>query len=255
MLTILISSFFISTNSLMAESLSYHSYNNVFTGDNFISNSHDETIGEANLQSDNSSNSVYSLMIRNITPKIKAGDTIQIELFISGYGIPQKNKLIISWSSSYVIDKINAGFYTTFNSEPRQIDPAGIIYDFPQSNFAISTLGYEPADYGLPFVITERAFNGIPPLWLRINTVKTAPSGDYDISFIFTYGDDQNMSQDYKTTQFHVMSNWEKNEQWLTILAVVIAALSLLASAVVSIWELIINLRKKGLSSRNKPVK
>jgi hypothetical protein len=202
-------------------------------------------IAFANSQSDNNSNCVYSLVIRNTTPTIKAGETLEIEVFISGYGIPSKNKLNIFWTSPYVIDPNNPGTIEIGGYKPIGLDPNGFITVLPSEIFSISTIIKPPPDYGLPLVRSETSLSGKYPILLKLNTSKTAPSGDYDITFVFTYSDNQSMYQSYETTQFHISSLWERNQLWITITAASIAFVSLIITTTVGIWNLNINLKKQ----------
>ncbi len=177
----------------------------------------------------------YSLVIRNTTPAIKAGETLEIEAFISGYGTPYKNKLNIFWSSPYVIDKNNPGTYEVLGSGPIGIDPNGIKTSFTNDTFSVSKLSQQITDFGLPMIQTETALGGKYPIILNINTAKDAPPGDYDIIFVFTYSDNQSMYQDFKTIPFHIYSYWERNQTWFQIAAVSIALISLVSGAVFSL--------------------
>ena len=192
------------------------------------------TLNDANDIAFADSPDVHSLVIRNSTPTIKPGDTLEIAVFISGYGIPSKNKLITFWSSPYVIDRDNPGTIEIGGGDPIGIDPTGNITVLPSEIFSISTIIKQPPDYGLPLIRSETSVSGKFPILLKLNTSKTAPPGDYDITFIFTYGDEQNMSQDYKTTQFHISSWWERAQLWFQIAVVSVALLSLLTGAVFS---------------------
>lgn len=193
---------------------------------------------------------LYSLIIRNRTPCVKAGGTLEVEVFLSGCGIPERNKLIVQWSSPYVIDKDSPGSFTgnvvlatdkvtgkqqigtgkTY-SKSVNMDPIGATIILNQGYFWENPrLPSDPK--ALRAVIGEWEWDGEPPLLLKLNTSKKARPGDYDITFTFTYGDAQNLAQDYKTTGFHVSSWWERNELWLAILAILIALASLIATAV-----------------------
>jgi hypothetical protein len=174
-----------------------------------------------------------SLIIRNRTPVIEAGDTLEIEVFISGDGIPVKNKLSVSWSSLHVIDRDNPGVYVASDNKSVGIDPFGIAIDFGPSHFSYAPESTPPY-FGIPQIMSETMSNSIPFLLLKINTTKSAPPGDYDITFVFTYSDNQSIYQDYKTAQFHISSLWERIELRLQIGAVSIALVSLVTGAVFS---------------------
>ncbi len=193
----------------------------------------------------NNSSLIYTLIVRNRVPNIRAGDTLEIEVFISGYGIPLKNKMNVFWSSPYVIDSDNTGYVKFINQEPVNLDPSCVIIGFPIDFFSSNITTKEDSESRFPLKIGEAVINNEIPLLFIINTAKTAPSGDYEVTFIFTYGDEQNIYQDYKTIKFHVNSWWEMNQTWITIIAIVIAFFSLVTALIVGIWNLKINRSRK----------
>jgi hypothetical protein len=176
-----------------------------------------------------------SIVLHNTTPTIQKGETLEIWALISGSGIPEKNKLIISWSSPNVIDKKDPGTIQIGDGDPIGIDPNGNITILPLEFFSNSPIVAASPNFGLPLIKSETSLRERQPIILKLNSSKTARSGDYDISFIFTYSDGISMFQDYKTTQFHVSSWWEQNQTWMQILAVIVALLSLITGAVFSL--------------------
>ncbi len=55
------------------------------------------------------SEAFYTLEVRNRTPVIAPGEKLEIELYLIGMGVPEKNRLDVKWSSPYVINKDNPG--------------------------------------------------------------------------------------------------------------------------------------------------
>jgi hypothetical protein len=208
-----------------------------------------------NPQPSSSLNPIYSLIVRNRTPMVNPGQTVQVEVFLSGYGIPAYNKLNIDWSSPYVINNADPGTLTvsiaaqTNASDQLQL-LAGNKYLMVEN---LSTAGevafLDPGFFmplanensGLPYEITptaaENEWDNNPPILLKLNTSKQAEAGDYNISFIFTYDNGQNIVQNQAIASFHVTNWWERNEAWVTIVGVVFAVLSLLTSSIFSIWQ------------------
>ncbi len=82
--------------------------------------------------------------------------------------------------------------------------------------------------------LEDLSFEEKHPIILKLNTLPNARPGDYNVTFVFTYTDGQNMFQDSETTQFHVTDRWERNQAWIQIVAVIIALLSLIVGAVFS---------------------
>ena len=53
---------------------------------------------------------IFSVVPRLCTPSINPGDSVEIELFITGYGdIPKKNKFSIAYSSPFILQKDENG--------------------------------------------------------------------------------------------------------------------------------------------------
>lgn len=204
------------------------------------------------------SHCIYSLILRNRNPTVKQGGTVEIEIFLSGYGIPNKNKLVIQWSSPYIIDVKNPGNLTSSIAatgdkvtgeikgvvtgkkylDSHKIGIIGMTINLV-IGFFMDNPNFENVPNGLMGIISEDEWDKEPPLLLKVNTAKNAPPGDYDITFAFTYSDSQNFYQDHKTVQFHISSWWERNQAWITIGATIVAFLALIMTAIGAIWQIL----------------
>jgi hypothetical protein len=184
---------------------------------------------------------------------VRPGGPIEIEAFLSGFGIPPQNKLFIQWSSPYIVDKNNPGSYTVNIAtatdkvtgkvqlggtgkhflHTEKVDAYGITIHFTQGYFfANPKVTHTAPSLALQQGVSEVEWDSEPPLLLKINTNQHAPSGDYDITFAFTYGDAQHLLQDFKTASFHITSWWERNQVWIETVVGVIALVSLVITAV-----------------------
>jgi hypothetical protein len=182
----------------------------------------------------------YSIVVNTLTPYVKPGDTIKIQLYVSGYGTPVKNKLSIFWSSPEVINKSDPGSYTysidaggagASYVKTLKLNKDGMYANLSTSFFTDNPLAKIEANSGLPVVLGECIWDEYPPFQLLLNTSKKAPSGDYNVSFIFSYTDLQNnIFQDDKVAQFHVSSYWERTQLSWAIAGGIIALLSLLVT-------------------------
>ena len=203
----------------------------------------------------NVSGYVYSLILRNRTPRVKPGDTLEIEVYLSGFGIPEKNKLFIYWSSPNVIDpkSLNPVSVTFINFVPNivperyhipkdsptytvQFDSTGARFSVPKPYFMM-LVGDSSSNSSsqFPGIGADHAWvssaSPSPPLLVTLNTSKAASSGDFDVTFVFTYGNEQNPLQDYKITQFHITSWLERNQWWIAIIGSVGVVASLVFGA------------------------
>lgn len=193
----------------------------------------------------------YSLILRNRTPIVNPGRTLEIEVFLSGFGVPPKNKLYIQWSSPYIIDQKNSGSYASnivtathkvtgkmevgtgkTYVQTQNADKYGVTIYFSQGYFFVNPR--LTGEYSSSFKqgVSEVEWDDEPPLLLKLNISPDAPSGDYDISSAFTYGDDQHILQDFKTVPFHITNRWERNQGWIEFVVAAIALVSLVIAAV-----------------------
>jgi len=88
-------------------------------------------------------------------------------------------------------------------------------------------------------VMGETNWNGNPPILVKLNTRKGASAGDYQVKLTFTYGNETNLKQDFKTVEFHVKSSWEWWEPRLVVSGAVIAFIALIITAAGTIWQMV----------------
>lgn len=180
---------------------------------------------------------VYSIDAHVRNPVVNPGDTVEIEVYLSGYGIPEKNKLMMIWSSPYVIDKTGPGnftFLTNYDINTNTItwgfidlrSTIGNTTGAPCAWLVLPPVFFEPAaallpkefpDTGLRMVMGETNWNDEPPILVKLKTSEVALSGDYQVKFTFTYGNETNLKQDYESVEFHITSRWERNQQKYSI--------------------------------------
>lgn len=193
----------------------------------------------------------YSLTTRNRNPVVDPGETMEIEVFLSGYGMPEKNKLFIQWSAPVVINQNRPGELVTSikcatdpatgNMWPivgekglhsTKLDPVGLVGSLNRGYFLVAHSEYD--EFGLGPVISEYAPDPLraPPLLLRLNIDQDAPSGDYEVAFIFTYSKERELMQDYKAVPFHVTSRWERNQEYVYLGAIIIAFITLVITGI-----------------------
>ncbi len=191
--------------------------------------------------------SSYALDLICLTPNIKPGDPIKIEIFIVGKGSSSHNKLIINYPIS-LIDEKDPGFIehcigiypngSPLTGEPyleKQGEKArdkltrdGVYYAFNKGNFLENTSDHTLASDStkiIPRLLAELRHDHIPPVFLKVNTSSTALSGDYDINFNFTYTDGNDIYLDKKTVKIHLKSKKEIHGLKISIIGIIIALL------------------------------
>ena len=196
---------------------------------------------------------IYTIIPRSRKTDINPGEKLEIELFLSGYGHPKKNKLHIQWSSPYVVDQDKVGNIVLYRiGEPEIVDGKVNVLRMESEVPSVgATLrldrlyflqaGGQVPECGLPNVAAEGIWAGegigepAIPIFVSLNTVKDARPRDYSIAFTFTYGDMGDLRQEHEVVPFHVRTKWEKSQRWAiprTIAAVSIAFISLIITAV-----------------------
>ena len=201
-----------------------------------------EAIGNS-AQIGNGSGPVYSINAYVRDPEIIGGQTLQIEIYLSGFGIPKYDKLYINWTAPHVIDQHKPGNWTVFGQPGGTFDSTSAHSEYIIMGGFLGSCADLPQgseDVGLNLVCSEHDQDGEPPILINLNTVKGAVSGHYQVQLTFTYGNETNLKQDYKEIQFHVISNWERSQQrWVTIGGLIVASVALLIAIVVSIWQMV----------------
>jgi hypothetical protein len=197
---------------------------------------------------------IYNLVLRNKKPILNAGQTVEVEIYISGYGTPQKNKLHIQWSSGRIINTkrpgvlevwltgrthIKTGLIVPIRLEKPQetpLDATGVTIRLAPHNFLVPLQESQLEDFALGRVATEVMWDDKPPFLLKLNTSTNVPSGDYQITFTFTYGNAYYLLQDSKVVQFHIR-NWVESHGWVVPAGYSIAFLSLLITAISTVYK------------------
>jgi len=142
------------------------------------------------------SEAFYTLNVINRTPVIDPGDILEIELYLKGFGLPEKNKLSVMWSSSYVIEKENPGYWIY---TPKGFDLSTMTTIKGVSEQDLRTFG--DASHGLQIKLhagffthpreavsvrpwelhtlrSEVTVDDNPPMLFKLNTSKNARPGD-----------------------------------------------------------------------------
>lgn len=174
-----------------------------------------------------------SLAIRNNNPIINKGDTIHIEIFISGYGHSANITKIYATLPIGLVDDntiFGNGYYVDYN----YTDKNWTKQSFPLTpGYAHSFYIYLPGNYfqqdptetnNCPqvYLFTEEEFNisgeWIAPIGININTSKKASDGENKLFFILTYSDGKKWYQDKQEVSVHINSWQEENNTVYTIL-------------------------------------
>lgn len=195
--------------------------------------------------------SFYTLIPRLIKPTIRPGETIEIEIYISGYGEVEKNKFSMFYSSRLVnqsdVGKIeyNIGFATSQTTgetkvvannqqsyHSAKLGPVGMTIGLNQGYFCDHPNLGSGSPNNFPPIMSEVESDGMPPFRIKMNTSTKGIAGDYDIDFALTYMKGDEIKTDHKTVTIHVTRWLERNEKKATILGIVSGWLSVILAIV-----------------------
>lgn len=174
------------------------------------------------------------------TPQINPGGTGRLDIFFSGVGKPERNKLVISISNPELIEEEDPGqifgalgWGKTAGGKqvplvthgPKEeatypIDPTGTTHVLNQGYFAdveeYNPERVESSERGYSSKLSEWNHGELAPLTIEFNFSEDAEPGDYSIYLVFTYGDEEETKIDQKEASFHINNLREQYEPWST---------------------------------------
>jgi len=190
---------------------------------------------------DNATEPIYSIDAHLANARIDRGETLHLYVFLSGWGVPDYNRLYINWTAPKVVNQQNPGSCSllwgpteNFTNSPTSDFRDSMYFTLPNSAFATWAKPTADNGMGLTYIESDQE-NGKAPIVVNINTRNNAQSGDYHVVVTFTYGNETDLKQAHSEVQFHVLSIWE---QWgqiaVEICGGVIAFVALLVTIILS---------------------
>lgn len=188
-----------------------------------------------------------SLAVRNNNPIINKGDTINLEIYISGYGhIANITKIYVTLPMGLIDDNTTFGnYYIQQYNSTEWTSP-----EYPMTPDMATGLGvYLPADLFqqtyytincsqlLIFTESQEFASGKfrAPIGMYFKTSKKASDGENKISIILTYSDGKKWYQDKEEVSVHINS-WQ--EEHATLYTILIGFIGAAVIAVASfIWH------------------
>lgn len=220
----------------------------------------------------------YSIIPRVRTPSINAGEPIEIEIFLTGYGGNVKdNKFQFSYSSPKLLatdDKGKVGFIEfcikvqedkngkivgliSGNVEVKDpktnkiekalhrhlCDPVGTTVTLNAGYFMsvkeAKRLSGKEVDETDSRILGEITHDEHPPALLKVNTLPDATSGDHDIILTLFYSDGSTLKMDQKIVTIHV-KNWiEKHQKILQWIAIGLGLSAIVAGIVQAVFTVL----------------
>ena len=204
---------------------------------------------------------LYSVVIRPRNYNVKGGDNIEVDIYLTGLGIPDKSKLYILCSSPNVIDTSSPGIGTSciklsiekLNGKDMKVPVAGEEYvdhhEIDQNGLTFHSLEglflpvpkfpvTEEDQIRMHEIMAEKNFDGYDPISISLKTLKKAEPGDYEINVTLTYAYQNIIKQACDKVKFHITSWWDRNQRWV-VTAGTIIALTLLVLTFLNIWGFI----------------
>lgn len=164
----------------------------------------------------------FSLATPNNKPIINRGDTMEFEVYISGYGhVANLTKIYASlpiglvdedtiYGSVHYLDFSSTGELTKSNFP---LNTANAFYVYFPNNYFNQIKKTNSDNYSI-LVLTEMNYlisgEMVAPILIKITTSENAPDGDNKINLILTYSDGKKWYQDEQEISFHVNSFWEQ---------------------------------------------
>ena len=164
----------------------------------------------------------FSLAAPHNKPIINKGDTMEFEVYISGYGhIENKVKIYASLPIGLVDGGTDYGhiFHLGFNDR-REVTKLDFPVNTPNAfyvwltNIFLKQIQIPNSDDYTDLIFSELLHHikgeASAPISINIITSKNAPACDKKIDLILTYSDGKKWYQDKQEIKFHINSIWEK---------------------------------------------
>lgn len=190
----------------------------------------------------------YELISVARSSHVDPGDTAQIEIYITGYGEIERNKLhIIHSVPDFLSDSDPGKIYLPIaglhddSDEMVGVSSGQIIGEKELGNTG-TMIHLHPSYFvepprnrrsnELPDLLAEGSHEGLAPVEVQINSSRTTPPGDYDFTFTLSYeNDDGEVKQSQQMTSIHVNSWVERNRKTLRVIALLLTLVGAAVSA------------------------
>ncbi len=196
----------------------------------------------------------YVLMPKLLTPDVDPGTTIELEIFITGAGPVETNKLFLNYPSA-IVNKEDAGeviasISTALETGTNRIitpvagnhyltkfrcDAIGIVITITQGFFLENPHDNPTKSGELRRIMAECKFDNHAPLLLKLNTSKQAPSGDHEIGLALSYSSSGEIEITKETVKVHIR-NWVERHPRIIVAGIIASILSAIVGGV-ALWK------------------
>ena len=189
----------------------------------------------------------YSIIVRTSSDVINPGETLILEIFISGYGVINKPKLVF-YPSPNVVDSDNDESRILFDL-PKELPKDRSLYwgSHPEKlhsdgGFLDLSQGIKTGKWSSPTIFfdmntennidtqisTEMLLGGNAPIQIYMKTKEKVLPGLHSIRFLFTYHNGSEWSNSEQTVDFTIRNIFQRNERWIISIGVIAALCAIL---------------------------
>ncbi|MCK5708527.1 MAG: hypothetical protein KAI43_12835 [Candidatus Aureabacteria bacterium] len=182
----------------------------------------------------------YNLAIRISKPIVDPGEQLQIEIYISGYGIIEASKLacypsleVFDVNKSimrYGLQKVNGEI--SFGGQKRKISPIGQIISLTggiqKTGWKKSTMFFDASNNEGWQISTEVNQKGYAPMSLNLTLKDSARPGPQSIQFIFSYFNGETWISSPETAQFTIRNFYQRHEVKVWIIGAIASIMAIL---------------------------
>ncbi|NVO85458.1 hypothetical protein [Hymenobacter terrestris] len=198
----------------------------------------------------------YELIARIYDANIDPGDTVVVDIYITGYGKIANSKLAlyppvsilddsgsaVSYGFDYGQERVRWGGHTTPISERGIVLPTMESADESGPGY---TRFFDVSDDPTPSIVTEASEGegGTAPYTLNMQLSSRAKPGEYKTTLVFTYFNGETWQTSRVDPKFTVRNMFERNERVVSILGILAAIGSIppIFRVGYSIWEWLSN--------------
>lgn len=175
----------------------------------------------------------YTIVTIPATINTDPGETVNVNIYISGLGNIKNNKLIVFFPDD-LLNTENpgvigttircAGYGNTSTGFPSFFDDNITLRDISISLQECNFMYPETFEENIaPLIMSERRIFEKPPIYISMNIAKEATPGDREVYLVFTYTDGIKWYQDKEEIMIHVNNPIEENRIVLLIILAILA--------------------------------
>jgi hypothetical protein len=180
----------------------------------------------------------YQPAVRVRNPIIDPGETVEMEVFLTGYGDIVSSKLVI-YPSPGVFDpvlskivhsiKMNEEGMMTFGAVEDTFDDNGIALilngGIKANGWPRTTMYFDSHSHDLQLVTEMIQENA--PVFLKLNTINSVRPGTYQLQCFFTYNDGHRWNTVVHSSTFVVRNLLQRHEVLIAVIATIAAAVTI----------------------------